>query len=132
MYEINLFGPVGSGFDMWSGVEMLDEKWLAAELAKAGGEPVNVNVNSDGGSVFTAKAMMSAIASYPGHVTATVTALAASSASFLIQSADRVAIVPGAQMMIHEVWTPAGGTAREMRVAADRLDHIQDTTMIPA
>lgn len=132
MREIRLYGPIGNGFDMWSGVEMFGESWLVDELGKAGGEDVELLINSDGGSVFTAKTMMEELARYKGQITSIVTGLAASAASFLPMATDRVTIAPGAQMMIHDPWTVAMGNEREMLKAAELLAGVRENTVIPA
>ena len=56
-----------------------------------------LEVNSNGGLVT-----VTALKSYPGHVTVEVTGMAASAASVAIMGADKVLISPTAQIMIHK------------------------------
>jgi ATP-dependent protease ClpP protease subunit len=126
-HTINLFGSIGSGFDPWSGTQMLNENWLASELDAAKGESIELLVNSDGGSVFTALAMHELINRYEGHVESNILSLAASAASFLVLAADRVVMSPAAKLMLHEPYTMMMGNAREMRKQADVLDEVQSS-----
>ena len=131
MAEIRLYGPIGKGFDTFSGVQALSASWLAKELAKAKGD-VELLINSDGGDVFEAKAMMEEINRHQARVTAIVVGIAASAATFLPMAADSVLIAPGAQFMIHDPWTFSVGNAAEMRRTADLLENVRENTIMPA
>jgi hypothetical protein len=76
--------------------------------------------------------MMEELARYEGTVTAIVTGLAASAATFLPMSADSVLIAPGAQMMIHDPWTFAMGNERELMEAAAIVAGVRENTVMPA
>lgn len=90
-------------------------------------QTIHLHVNSPGGSVFGGRAIEQAIRSYKGEVIAHVDGLAASAASFLIMSAGRVLMAPGAFLMIHNSWTFALGNAPELRKTADLLDQIDSS-----
>jgi ATP-dependent protease ClpP protease subunit len=66
-----------------------------------GDKPLNVRINSYGGSLFAGHAMMSALKRYPGKVTAYVDGIAASAATLVAMGADRVVMPSNAMMMIH-------------------------------
>ena len=61
-----------------------------------------LEVNSNGGLVTVGSEIYTALKSYPGHITAEVTGMAASAASVAIMGADKVIISPTAQIMIHK------------------------------
>lgn len=132
MPEIRLYGPIGKGFDPFSGVQALGATWLAKELAKAKGSNLELLINSDGGDVFEAKTMMEELSRYSGKITANVVGIAASAATFLPMAADSVLMAPGAQFMIHDPWTFAIGNAAEMRKTADMLENVRENTIMPA
>ncbi|MEE3699129.1 head maturation protease, ClpP-related [Streptococcus uberis] len=63
---------------------------------------VVIEVNSFGGRVTVGSEMYTALRNYKGKVTAEVTGMAASAASFAIMGADKIVMSPTAQMMIHK------------------------------
>ncbi|MFN6976566.1 MAG: head maturation protease, ClpP-related [Gemmobacter sp.] len=95
-----------------------------AALARTSG-PVTLRVNSPGGSVFGAQAMVAAIRAHPAPVTARVDSLAASAASVVVSECAECVMAPGAMMMIHKAWGMTVGNADDhLSVAAllGRLD----------
>ncbi len=86
--------------------------------------PVTLRINSPGGSVFGAQAMVAAMRDYDGPITARVDALAASAASVIAAEAARVEMAQGAMLMIHKAWSLALGNADDMRQTADLLEKI--------
>lgn len=85
---------------------------------------INLRVNSPGGDVFEARAMMAAIAEHPATITAKIDGIAASAATALTLACDAVEIVEGGFYMIHQAWTLALGNADDMRTTAGLLDKI--------
>lgn len=110
--------------------DVIDAFWgvSAADVAKAlaGITAPNIvlRINSPGGDVFEARAMMTAIAEHPATVTAKIDGLAASAASVLALAADTVEIAEGGFYMIHNAWTFALGNAGDLRTTAELLDKI--------
>lgn len=104
-------------------------KWLKRELDALDGADVDVLVNSPGGSVFEAAAMFNLFDSYAGNVHMKIVGLAASSASFLVLSGDKVTMAKNALFMIHDPWGWAMGDAVEMRKYAELLDKVKDTIL---
>lgn len=86
--------------------------------------PVTMRINSPGGSVFGAQAMVSAMRDYDGPITARVDALAASAASVIAAEAAQLEMAQGAMLMVHKAWSLALGNADDMRATADLLDKI--------
>jgi len=113
--------------------DIIDSFWgvSAADVAKAlasiSAPNIALRINSPGGDVFEARAMMTALAEHPATITAKIDGLAASAASVLALAADTVEIAEGGFFMIHNAWTIALGNAADLRVTADLLDKIDDT-----
>lgn len=98
---------------------------IAKALAQIGDvETLNVRINSPGGDVIEARAIMTHLNAFKGTVIAHVDGWAASAASILMLASDEVRITKGAFVMIHNPWTFAIGDAREMRKTADILDKV--------
>ena len=86
--------------------------------------PVTLRINSPGGSVFGAQAMVAAMRAHPEPIAARVDSLAASAASVIAVEAASLEIVQGGMMMIHKAWGMAIGNEDDMRATADLLAKI--------
>ena len=86
--------------------------------------PVTLKINSPGGSVFGAQAMVAAMREFPHAITAQIDALAASAASVIAVECARCVMVPGSTMMIHKAWGLVIGNENDMRQTADLLAKI--------
>lgn len=97
-------------------------QFIAALQATTG--PVTMRINSPGGSVFGAQAMVAAMRAHPHPITAQVDSLAASAASVIAAEAAELVMAPGAMLMIHKAWGMTIGNADEHLSAADLLEKI--------
>jgi ATP-dependent Clp protease protease subunit len=86
--------------------------------------PVTLRINSPGGSVFGAQAMVAAMRAHPAPITARVDSLAASAASVIACEAATLEIVQGGMLMVHKAWGMAVGNEADMRDTADLLSKI--------
>jgi ATP-dependent protease ClpP protease subunit len=109
--------------DSWWGVSASD---FARELAAVTTPKVTLRINSPGGDVFEARAMMTAIATHPATFTAKIDGLAASAATALTLACASVEIAEGGFYMIHQAWTFAMGNADDMTATATLLGKIDD------
>ena len=107
--------------DSWWGVSATD---FARTMAAIDAPNIVLHVNSPGGDVFEARAMMAAIAGHPATVTARIDGLAASAATMLTLACANVEIVEGGFYMIHKAWTFAMGNADDLRETSALLDKI--------
>lgn len=131
--EIRISGEIMSNGDK----EMYEKYWdlkdgespdtFRAKLKENEGKPIKLYVDSVGGDVFAASSMYTSLLEYKNNVTAIVSGVAASAASFLIMAANKIVIAPTAQIMIHNPMTYAVGDQREMRHTADVLDSIKES-----
>lgn len=101
-------------------------KDLVDALQEIKGDALDVHVNSPGGDIFDGLAIYQALKDHPARVTVKVDGLAASIASVIAMAGDEVIIAPKASMMVHDGWTMAVGSAKDMRKTADLLDKQSD------
>ena len=91
----------------------------------ADGEPLEVEITSEGGSVTAGNVIVSKLRelSKSGHkTTAHVVSIAASMASVIACACDELIVDSNAFLMVHSVWTCVEGNANELRKEADTLD----------
>lgn len=93
-------------------------------------ETIHLHVNSPGGSVFEGIAIGNMLKSHKATVIGYVDALAASIASVIISSCDKVVMPENSMLMIHNPMTGLWGNANEMRKAADDLDKMAEASVI--
>lgn len=90
---------------------------------------LNIYINSGGGSVFAGIAIYNMLKRHTGYKTVHIDGVAASIASIIALSADKVIIPANAFFMIHKAWGGISGNSDEMRKYADHLDKI-DMSML--
>jgi ATP-dependent protease ClpP protease subunit len=116
--EIAVFDVIGKGF-FGDGVDSKDV--LARLRAAPKAKTINLRVNSIGGLVGEAKAMVNLLAERSAagvEIVAYVDGLAASSAAYLLTAADRVVMPSNTFQMIHGVRGTIRGQAEELAEAA--------------
>ncbi len=120
---IRMYGPI----DSWGGWWGISAKDVAEVLdaLPATVTQIILRINSPGGEVFEALAILNMLRAHPATVTAAVDGLAASAASVITAGVDEAVMSPGTQMMIHSPWTGRWGNARDFRKAADTLDTLE-------
>jgi ATP-dependent Clp endopeptidase proteolytic subunit ClpP len=86
---------------------------------------IDLHVNSPGGDVYEAIAIMNSLRQHPAKVVTTVDGFAASSAGFIaVGASDELIVAENAEIMAHLPWSVMVGDANEMRKMADDLDRI--------
>jgi len=88
---------------------------------------IALHINSPGGDVFSARAMVAAISAHPSTITAHIDGLAASAASYIACACDSVVMQEGSMMMIHRASSFVWGNSDNMIEMADLLDKIDGT-----
>jgi ATP-dependent Clp protease, protease subunit len=122
--EIFIYDVIGE--DFWTGGGVTAAKFLkAVDEAKA--STIHLRINSPGGDVFEARAIVSAMQRSSSRFIAHVDALAASAASVIAVAADEVIMAPGSMLMIHNAWTLAMGDKNAMLDTAGLLEKIDGT-----
>lgn len=120
---IRMYGPIDS-WGGWWGISTEDVARVLDALP-ASVEQIILRINSPGGEVWEAMAILNMLAAHPARVTAVVDGIAASAASFIAASCPETVMSRGSQMMIHSPTRFAWGNADAMRKAADFLDVMQ-------
>ena len=96
------------------------------DMKALGDRPLNIRINSPGGSVFDGLAIYHYLSARP-NVTVTVDGIAASIASIIAMAGTKRVMPESAYLMIHNPWTGAIGEAKDLREQADLLDKLGET-----
>ena len=104
----------------WLEMDCTCPKDVNNALLNAEGQPIDVYINSGGGSVFAGSEIYSALREYPGKVSIHIVGLAASAAS-VIACAGHSDISPTAMMMVHTVSGGARGDYHVMEKESEIL-----------
>ncbi|CAM4392293.1 Clp protease ClpP [Bacillus manliponensis] len=87
-------------------------------------ETINLYINSPGGSVFEAMAMIAMLQRHPADIISHIDGVAASCASVLPMISKRIIMPSNSLMMVHHAMTGAWGNAKQLRKAADDVERI--------
>lgn len=118
--ELYLYGVISSS--SWESDE-ITPKMFKAELDALGQiSTLHVYVNSPGGDVFAADAMISMLDRHEAYTVGHNDGLAASSAFNLLMSMDKVIASDRAMFMTHNCWSYAVGNKSELRKLADTME----------
>lgn len=115
--KVHIFDAIGG----WFGLRAKD---LVKEINDLDVDEIEVRLNSPGGQVWDGIAIMNALRAHRATVEVHVDGLAASIASVIAMSGDRIIMSRGAQMMIHCGSTITWGNAADLRKDAAVLDKI--------
>ena len=99
----------------------------AIEQAQRAGDitVLNLYINSPGGDVFEARAIMAALQRFPGQTVAHIDALCASAATSIALACSEVRMSAGALFMIHNASGAVWGDKTAMRDTADLLQKVE-------
>lgn len=86
------------------------------------GEELLLEINSIGGSVFGGNEIYALLEGCSNPTRAVIQSMAASAASYMIMSCDRIEIHLPAQLMIHRASTVAWGNSEDLQQAQQMLD----------
>lgn len=120
--ELLIYGYIGE----WDDVSSSD---VVKQLKNITASNISVKINSYGGSVFTAQAILSSLKRHPANITVYIDGIAASAATIIAMAGDKIIIPSNAMMMIHNPWTFAAGDAGELRDIAEMMDKVRDSIL---
>ncbi|EAP4500720.1 Clp protease ClpP [Salmonella enterica] len=120
--EMQLYGYIGE----WDDVSSAE---VVKQLKEIKAKTIVVRINSYGGSVFTAQAILSSLKRHPANVTVYIDGIAASAATIIAMAGDKIIIPANAMMMIHNPWTFAAGDSEELRSIAEMMDKVRDSIL---
>ena len=118
---VYIYGTIGED---WNPEDENRAKAFAQTLDELSPKPLDLRIDSPGGSVFEGFAIASAIRRYEGETHAYIDGLAASAASYIALMADKVTMHDFSMFMIHNAWGICVGNREDMREMADRLEQI--------
>lgn len=101
-------------------------KDFAREVAGLDVEDIQLHVNSPGGEVFDAIAILNTLRAHKAKVTVTVDGLAASAASVIAMGGDEVVMARNSELMIHDPMGLVVGNSADMAEMVQRLDQSAD------
>ena len=118
-----------------------DEKWLyewfdmqgtapndfKMQLDECKGKPLNVYIDSLGGSVFAASAIYTMIKNHDSDVTVKITGTAASAASVIAMAGTKILMSPTALLMIHDPLTSVYGNITEVEQTLDAMKVVKES-----
>ncbi len=128
--KIEIYGDYVDGEAYGEQVSPLLFRAQVATLKKD--EPLEVHVNSLGGSVTAGIAIANTIRdlSKKGHrTTCVIDGVAASIASITAMACDEILMYPSSFLMIHNPWTMLMGDAATLRKEADTLDKMRSALL---
>lgn len=104
----------------WLRMEATSPQKISDALRDAGGEDVEIHINSPGGDVFAGSEIYTLLRAYSGKVKVKILGIAASAASVIAQAGESE-ISPTGMFMIHNVKTWSSGDYRDMEYTAEAL-----------
>lgn len=121
---LRLYDPI----DDWGGYWGVSAKEFAEALAKlpADTTEIHLHLNSPGGLVSEAVAILNQLRQHPARVVAVVDGLAASAASFIAAGADETVMGRNSELMIHDAWGFAFGNAADLEKYAGYLNRVSN------
>lgn len=115
--------------------DVIDSSWgigpqhVVEALAELGDVPIDVYINSIGGSVFDGRAIQSVLRRHTNEVVAYIDGACLSAATTIALAAERVNIAAGASYLVHFAWTFGGGNKDDFRKLASDLDKLDTAIM---
>lgn len=125
--EILLYDVIGG--DPWFGGGVSSEDFRREVKAAGKGGRINLRINSPGGSVTEATAMLSTLDEFrsgKGRLEVDIDGLAASAATVIATAGDVVRIARDALFMIHNPHVIMAGEANDLRREAELLDKVRE------
>ena len=118
---LRLYDPIDSWGEYW-GISAKEFTTALDELPDTITE-IEVLINSPGGEVWEALAILNSLRRHKARVVAVVEGIAASSASFIAAGVDELRIMENAQFFIHKAWGMCVGNEHDMAKYATDLAH---------
>jgi len=124
-YELLIYGTIGESY-------MDEESASAKNVIKAlsrmpkGAKELTIKINSFGGSVAEALAIINTIDALEIKKVAVIDGIAASAGSLIAMVADEIHMHEASLMMIHAPWCGCQGNSEDLRDTADVLDKWAD------
>ena len=119
--------------DWWTGEpipgDFITPKGVRDALENIESNDIDIHINSYGGSAFAGIAIKSYIEGLGKNITVYVDAIAASAASVVAMSGNKIKMNPSAMLMIHKAWTYAAGNSDELLKQAEMLEKVDKSIL---
>ena len=123
---VYIYGEIVSDWwGAWSAEDQYPEK-IRMFLKDVAGRNLNIYINSPGGSVFAAMAIVNMLQRHTGYKTCYIDGYAASAASAIALCGDRLVMPRNTFLMIHRASACGIGDADEMRKYAELLEKAEE------
>lgn len=127
--EIYFYGDIVSdSWGAWTDEDQYPDN-IKNLLKEHEGKNLDIFINSGGGSVFAGIAIYNILKRHSGYKTVHVDGIAASIASVIALTGDRIIIPKNAFFMIHKPWGRTIGNANDLRKDADVLDTVEEAML---
>lgn len=124
--DIYIFGDITS----WECLESdVSSYTLARAVQDLDVDEIAVHINSYGGEVAEGLAIYNSLKNHPARVRTVCDGFACSAASVVFMAGDDRVMNPASLLMVHNAWSFASGSAKELRKAADDLDVITSASV---
>lgn len=120
--ELYLYGEISDV--SWWGDEVTPAQFQKDLAALGDIDALDVYINSPGGDFFAGMAIYNMLKRHEAKVTVHVDGIAASAASLIAMSGDKIVMPKNATMMIHNSWALTAADKTKMRKLADELERI--------
>lgn len=119
---------VSSWWGAWDNTDQYPERIRDFLAGQTG--PLDIYINSAGGSVCACMAIYNMLSRYPGEKVVYVDGLAASAASVIALAGDKVIVPENAFFMIHHAWAcGAEGNAQKLQNVVDMLRSMDEAML---
>lgn len=126
--DLYIYGEI-SDYSWWE--DVVTPKQFADDLQEVKNVDIlNVRINSVGGDVFAAHAIYSLLKSCKAEVIVYIDGLAASAATIIMMAGDKICMPPNAMIMIHNPWTYARGSAKDLEKSIEVLEKVKDSIIL--
>ena len=123
--DIYIFGDITS----WEWLESdVSSYTLARAIQDLDVDEISVHINSYGGEVAEGLAIHNSLKNHPAKVRTICDGFACSAASVVFMAGEERVMNPASLLMVHNAWTSASGSAKELRKAADDLEVISSAS----
>lgn len=119
--SIYIYGSIGGWYSE------ITAKEIQRKLNAIESDEIHVHINSPGGDVFDSIAISNQLKNHKAKIIVHIDGIAASGASLISMSADKIIMPSNTMMMIHRASTGTWGNAEALRKVADTLDKIDES-----
>lgn len=126
--ELLLYGDILDREIWWLDEDYISPQKVIDELKELGDiDTLNVRINSDGGDLISAQAILSGLKRFDATVNVYIDGIAASAATVIAMAGDKIIMPSNALMMVHNPLANIYGNANELRELADTLETVRET-----